>query len=86
MMVLTCSGKLLKNQGEIAENNDKRKQHRSELDNTKRLSGTQKVKFGRDFLGCVESSTNGDLLGERRIFVLPSYSADTEAGGGPNWF
>jgi hypothetical protein len=57
MMVLTCSGKLLKNQGEIAENNDKRKQHRSELDNTKRLSGTQKVKFGRDFLGCVESST-----------------------------
>jgi hypothetical protein len=85
MMVLTCSRKLLKNQGEFAENNDKRK-HRFELDNTKRLSGTQKVKFGRDVIGCVESSTNGDVLGERKFFVVPSYSVDMEASGGPNWF
>jgi hypothetical protein len=56
MMVLTCSRELLNNQGEFVENNDKRKQHRFELDNTKRLSGTQNVKFGRDVLGCVESS------------------------------
>jgi hypothetical protein len=27
-----------------------------ELDNAKRLSGTQKVKFDIDFLGCVECS------------------------------
>jgi hypothetical protein len=50
-----------------------------ELDNAKRLSGTQKVKFDIEFLGCVECSTNGDLLGERRIFVLPSCSADMKA-------
>jgi hypothetical protein len=43
----------------------------------------KKVKFDVDFLGCVECSTNGDSLGERRIFVLPSCSADTKAGGEP---
>ena len=43
-----------------------------ELDNVKRLSGTQKVKFDIDILGCVECSTNGDSQGERGIFVPPS--------------
>ena len=57
-----------------------------ELDNAKRSSGTQKVKFDIDFLGCVECSTNGDSLGERRIFVLPSFSVDMKAYGEPYWF
>jgi hypothetical protein len=72
MMVLTCSKKILKNQEEFAENNDKRKQHRSELDNTKILSGTQKVKFGRDFLGCVESSTHRLVAAEGFARNYPS--------------
>jgi hypothetical protein len=38
------------------------------------------------FLGCVECSTNGDLLGKRRIFVLPSGSADAKASGELEWF
>jgi hypothetical protein len=57
-----------------------------ELDNAKILSGTQKVKFDIDFLGCVECSTNDDSLGESRIFVLPSCLADTKDGGEPYWF
>jgi hypothetical protein len=55
-------------------------------DSVKRSSGTPKVKFDIDFLGCVECSTNGDLLGESRIFVPPSGSADMKAGGELNWF
>jgi hypothetical protein len=68
--------------------NDKKRQHfhtEVELDSAKESSGTQKVKFDIGFLGCVECSTNGDLLGERRIFVPPSCSADTKAGGEPYW-
>jgi hypothetical protein len=57
-----------------------------ESDSAKRSSGTQKVKFDIDFLGCVECSTNGDLLGERRIYVPPSGSTDAKAGGELNWF
>jgi hypothetical protein len=40
----------------------------------------KKKKFNRGLLGCVECSTNGDLLGERRIFVPTSGSADAKAG------
>jgi len=34
-----------------------------------------------DFLGWVECSTNGDSLGETRIFVPPSCLVDTKGGG-----
>jgi len=57
-----------------------------ELENAKRLSGTQKLKFDIDLLGCVECSTNGDLLGERRIPILPSCSDDMKDAGEPYWF
>ena len=49
--------------------------------NVMKISGTQKVtKFDKAFLGCVECSTNGDLLGERRIFVPTSGSVDAKYG------
>jgi hypothetical protein len=40
-----------------------------ELDNAKRLSGTQKVKFDIDFLGCVEFSTGATWMphGDERL-------------------
>jgi hypothetical protein len=46
----------------------------------KRSSGTQKVKIDIGFLGCVEHSTYGNLLGESRIFVPTSGSADAKDG------
>jgi hypothetical protein len=55
-------------------------------DNEKRSSVTQKSKFDIDFLGCVECSTNGNLLGEIIIFVPPLGSVDAKAGGEINWF
>jgi hypothetical protein len=46
-----------------------------------KTSGTQKVtKFDKSFLGCVDCSTNGDLLGERKIFVPTSGSVDGKVG------
>jgi len=57
-----------------------------ELDSEKISSGNQKVKFDIEFLGCVECSTNGDLLGKSIISVPPSSSIDAEAGGEINCF
>jgi hypothetical protein len=52
-----------------------------EMKSTKKLgkisSGTQKrKKLTEAFLGCVECSTNGDLLGERKIYVPTSGSGE----------
>ena len=47
----------------------------------RRPGGTQKSKtLTEDFLGCVECSTNGNLLGEIRIFVPASGSDDAKVG------
>jgi hypothetical protein len=45
----------------------------------------KKVNFFIGFLGCVDCSTNGDLLGESRISIPPSCLADTKDGGEPYW-
>jgi hypothetical protein len=37
-------------------------------------------KIDKTFLGCVECSTNGDLLGKSKIFVPTLGSADAKAG------
>jgi hypothetical protein len=39
----------------------------------------KKQKNDRGFLGCVECSTNGDLLGESRIYVPTSGSGEGDA-------
>jgi hypothetical protein len=57
-----------------------------ELDSAKDQVVPKKVKFDIGFLGCVECSTNGDLLGERKIYVPPSGSADAKDGRELNWF
>jgi len=54
---------------------------KSNLDSEKDQVVPKKVKFDMDFLGCVECSTNGNLLGKSRIFVPPSCLADTKGGG-----
>jgi hypothetical protein len=52
-----------------------------ELDSAKDQVVPKKVKFDIGFLGCVECSTNGNLLGENKIFVPPSCSANEKYGG-----
>ena len=57
-----------------------------ELDSAKDQVVPKKVKFGIGVLGCVECSTNGNLLGERRIFVPHSCLTDAKVGGELNLF
>jgi hypothetical protein len=44
-----------------------------EKQTVQRIKWYPKVKNEHRLLGCVECSTNGDSLGERRIFVPPSF-------------
>jgi hypothetical protein len=73
MVISTCSSKLLKTYMRYEMIRKGNNFHiEVELDIARDQVVPKKVRFDIRFLGCVECSTNGDLLCERRIFVPPS--------------
>ena len=73
---------------EIQENkqrqNISQKEAQSEIVKIKWYPKSEKIDIG--FLGCVECSTNGDLLGKIKILVPSSGLTDAKYGEELNWF
>jgi hypothetical protein len=73
MVIFTCSSKLLNTYMRYEMIRKGNNFHTEvELDIARVQVVPKKVRFDTGFLGCVECSTNGDLMGKRRIYVPPS--------------